>query len=233
MALITTTFQYAWGPFSYSIEQRDGALHTYAKALTYYSFFTLGGALALGLFAREVLFVFTTPVYHNVYPIVALLSYAPVAYGAYTLLSTGANLAKKTTVIAITTALAALTNFALNWLLIIRWGWGITGAAYATGISYLLATTLLYGAVQRVYPIPYESSKVLRALLLQIGLMMAVLLDAHMPYWSGLTLRLGALLAYPLLLWLFGCFDDREVRMITQALRHPYVVLRWIGGRPS
>jgi hypothetical protein len=26
-----------WGPFSYWVERREGALHTYAKALTYYT----------------------------------------------------------------------------------------------------------------------------------------------------------------------------------------------------
>lgn len=231
IALFTSTFQSAWGPFSYSIERREGSLRTYAKALSYYSFFTLGGALALGLFAREVLLVFTPPAFHRAYLAVAPLSYAPVAYGAYTLLSTGATLAKKTAPIATTTIVAGLANLALNLLLITWWGWGIVGAACATGLSFLLAALLVYRAAQRVYPIPYETGKVLRALAVQAALMAVLPAADGLAYWPGLALRVGALLVYPPLLWLAGCFDDWELRLIVQVLRRPQQLLAWVGGK--
>src|SRR5205085_6646163 len=120
---------------------------------------------------------------------------------------------------------------ALNLLLITWLGWGIIGAACATGSSFLLATALLYWSAQRVYPIPYETGKVLRALAIQFVLMAALPISAGLAYWPGLALRLGALLAYPPLLWLAGCLDDWETRLILRALRQPRRLLGWVGGR--
>ncbi|HWQ13423.1 MAG TPA: lipopolysaccharide biosynthesis protein [Roseiflexaceae bacterium] len=231
IALFTGAFQSAWGPFSYWIERREGSLRTYAKALTYYTLFTLGGALALGLFAREALMLVTPPAFHGAYLAVAPLSYAPVAYGAYTLLSTGATLSKQTATLAATMILAALANLALNLLLITWWGWGIIGAACATGGAFLLAAVLVYRAAQRVYPIPYETSKLLRALAIQLALMAALPISVGLPYWPGLALRLGALLAYLPLCWLAGCLDAWEVQLILRALRQPHRLLGWVAGR--
>lgn len=231
LALITTTFQTAWGPFSYSIAAREGALRTYAKALTYYTFITLGAGLALGIFAPEILAIFTRPLYVAAAPSVALLTYAIFANGCYYLAATGVNLAKKSAHIGWTTMVAAAVNTLLNILLIPRWG--ILGAATATGIGYLSSAVILYHVAQRVYPIPYEGRKLATIFCLQAALMTTGVLFDTGSVWANASLKSGLLLAYPLLLWLARCFDAWEVRLIAQALRQPRRLLGWVGGRPQ
>jgi hypothetical protein len=71
---------------------------------------------------------------------------------------------------------------------------------------------------------------VLRALTIQTVLMAALPISLALPYGPGLVLRAGTLLAYPLLCWLAGCFEEWETRSILQALREPRRVLRWFEG---
>ncbi|HSQ75774.1 MAG TPA: polysaccharide biosynthesis C-terminal domain-containing protein, partial [Bacteroidota bacterium] len=86
---------------------------------------------------------------------VILLSY--VFLGIYNNLIAGIYIEKKTTRLPLVTITAALVHVAANFLLIPPLG--LMGAAWATLLSYLLMAGMMYGIVQRVYPIRYESAR--------------------------------------------------------------------------
>jgi O-antigen/teichoic acid export membrane protein len=111
-------------------------------------------AVALGLFAREILFVLATPQFLTAYPYVGTLALGLVIHGAYSIVGIGVQLAQRTKYLAWTSGLAAVVNIGLNIVLIPRIG--IAGAALATVAAYALSTGLLYGLAQRAYVIPYR-----------------------------------------------------------------------------
>ena len=149
-------FQMAWGPFAFAISDERHARTTYSRTLSYYM--AAGGlaVLLLSLFAREALQVLTPPGYHRAAVAVAPLALAVLAYGAYTLVAIGVNLANRTSQVSITLAAAVVINLALNFLLIPRFG--MVGAAYATAAGWAASAGFLFVASQRAYWIPYDGT---------------------------------------------------------------------------
>ncbi len=159
LGLGIAALQLAWGPFALSLVREPEAKTTYAKVLTLFTIAAGAAALALGLFAPEIVALTSGKDFSPAARVVGILSLGLVGYGSYFIVSIGVNVVKKTAHISWTTAIAALINIGLNFLLIPHYG--MVGAAMATLISYIVSAWLLFFVGQRVYPIPFESKKVL------------------------------------------------------------------------
>lgn len=223
LSIVLVPFQQAWGPLALAIQHEPEAQHTYSKVLTYFTAVGLGCALALALFAREILSIFTTHEYAAAAPFVSLLVYAAAANGANVAVGVGAYIAKRTDIIAGATALAAAVNLGLNVLLIPRLG--VWGAAWATALGYAAATVALYIASQRIYPMPFELSKVLRALGIQAALLLVGTWIQTGITWLDLALKLPLLPVYILFLVLFRVLDPREVHALLRMFGRPRAAL--------
>ena len=158
MALATSSFQLAWGPFAFSIKDEPDARQTYARILTYYVAVAMGLALVLGSFGAEILYVLAARSYSSAGPVISLLVLVPVLIGAYYIFSVGVNLMAKTALISFTTGLAALVSVSLNALLIPRFG--IMGAGLSAVASNIVSAMALLVLAQRIYPIPFEKFRV-------------------------------------------------------------------------
>jgi O-antigen/teichoic acid export membrane protein len=218
VALAVSAFQLAWSPYSLSIARQEDARRTYAKILTYFTILFGGLALALALFAREVLSLLDRnhQGYTQGYFILGLLSFASVALGAYYIVSIGSNIAKRTSNIGWTTVIAAAVSITLNYLLIPSMGF--LGAGIATLAANLVSTILLYILSQRCYEVPYESGKVLLTLLLGLGLMAVGLTVGTGHWWLDALIKLGLLTAYAIALPLFGIITQREMSVVASGV---------------
>ncbi len=217
IALVVSAFQLAWSPYSLSIARHEDAKRTYAKVLTYYTALFGGLALAMALFAHEALSLLDRnhQGYVQGYTILGLLSYSTVALGGYYIVSIGSNIAKRTANIGWTTVVAAACNIGLNYALI---PWlGFLGAAIATFSANLLSAALLYVLSQRCYPVPYETGKVLRTLVLGLGLLVVGLQVNTSHWWLDALIKLGILAVYAVALPLLGIITEREMAVATQA----------------
>jgi O-antigen/teichoic acid export membrane protein len=208
LAVALIPFQNAWGPLALSIRAAPEAERMYVKVLTYATAGGLGLALAVALFAREILLVFTTPAYADAAPLVAPLAYVAVANAVGVAVGVGALLAKRTSVTGLAILLGAVLNLVLNVVLIPRFG--VWGAAWATAAGYALTPAVLYIGSQRVYPLPYEIGRVVLALGAQAALLAAGMWLAP-PGWPGFGMRVVLLLAYPVALLALRVVELREL----------------------
>src|SRR6516164_7098013 len=92
--------------------------------------------------------------FHSAYRVVPLIALAYVFQGLTYHFQTGILIEKKTFYMGIMGGMAALTNVALNFLLIPRYK-GM-GAAWATTVSFIVLALLAYSFSQRTYPVPYK-----------------------------------------------------------------------------
>ena len=212
-------FQLAWSPYSLSIAKEPDANRTYAKILTYYMIVFGSLAMTVGLFAREILTLIDRKGqgYAIGYPVVGLLTYGVIAGGAYFIVSTGSNIAKRTGSISWTTMVAAGVSIALNLLLIPFFG--IIGSAIASMCASLLTPILFYIVSQRYYPIPYEVAKVVGVSVLGISLMLlgeGIQLDS---WWLNGLAKLAIVMVYFVSIVVGGAVTSRELRVINAAVR--------------
>jgi O-antigen/teichoic acid export membrane protein len=166
MMLVVSMYDYAWRPFYFSMAKEANAKEIFARVLTYLVLFMsaiflvltffIGDIAKLSIFGRHII----GPSYWsglNIVPIV-LLGY--VFLGISTNLSAGIYIEKKTRYTPFVTGVGAVVNVAANFFLIPPFG--MLGAAWATLIAYLIMALTMYFVVQRIYPVKYEFSRLLK-----------------------------------------------------------------------
>jgi len=163
-----SAFQLAWGPFAYSHEHDPNAKGLFARVFTLYAASASGIALALGLFAHELLSVLVPASYEGAATPGALLVFGVVAFGGYTVAGLGSNLAKQPRNQSIAAVVAAVVTVALALALVVPYK--LVGVAVATLAGFLSSTILLYVLSQRAYPIPYRGLRALFLFALALGL---------------------------------------------------------------
>jgi O-antigen/teichoic acid export membrane protein len=109
MLLGISAFQLAWGPFAYAHAREAGAGRTFSRVLTLYAAGAAFLALALGLFAPEALRILVPEAYRGAAVPGAILAFGVVAFGGYSIVGMGANLAYRTDLQAWCSASAAFT----------------------------------------------------------------------------------------------------------------------------
>lgn len=221
VALLTSAFLIAWGPFAFSLQNQANANEIVAKTLTY--FLTLGGVLTVtvGIFTRELLIIFTTPPYYAGHVAGGLMIFQLLADASYYIVSLGLLLSKQTKVLAYSTPIVATTNLLLNWLLTPRFGF--VGAAVTGFLSYAFSATLVYHLAQRRHPIPYESFKVLRLIAWTLACWIAGISLTMDSIWVAVGLKLLVIAGFLIGLFALRIMDGREVNLLIHRLRRRYL----------
>lgn len=154
IAILTTAFQKAWGPFAYSIIKTKDSLKTYSEVLNLYGLFGCALATIIAVFAPYILFILATPKYYDAASCVSFLVFSYILIGSTYIVATGSGIAKNSKPIAISIFIGACLNILLNFILIPRLG--KDGAAIATLFSYVGVLIYRYIMAQRDYYIPYK-----------------------------------------------------------------------------
>ncbi len=162
MSLLMGGFRNAWQPFAFSIMGYKGAEKVYGRMLTWFTV-AAGSVVCCGsLFAPEMLLIINAYTHKNwseAAPAIGPLALGALFHAMYFVVQTGVHIARRTSLIALTMVIGAITSLALNFALIAPFG--ILGAALANAAGHLAALIGLYALAQRVLPIPYQRNKLI------------------------------------------------------------------------
>ena len=154
VAMFVGAFQMAWGPFAFSIMNKPEAKSVYSAVLTLYSIVALTAALTVALFAKEILFLFTTPKYYPAYLVSGILAFNAIIYGYAYIGGIGSSVAKKTSPIAFGIMIGSVICILLYFILIPILG--KEGAALSTLTGYLVIPVYVFYRSQQLWHIPYR-----------------------------------------------------------------------------
>ena len=137
MELIVSAFNKAWVPFLFSTAKKNkDAPQIFSKLSTYYMMVILFVGLAISLFSREIIQILATPKFYEASKVVPVIVLSFIFIGMYLMVTNQIFYEKKTAYLTFISAIGAVTNIILNFLLIPKYG--IMGAAYATLLSLSL-----------------------------------------------------------------------------------------------
>jgi O-antigen/teichoic acid export membrane protein len=210
-------FVTAFSPFILAAhsEDPDREKQIRARVLIYLTAGLVLMALALGLFAREIVEIMA-PQFDDAYRATGLVAAGLVAFGLSTVLMTGLAITRRTGHVAVAATVAAAVNIGLNFLLIPPWG--MIGAAAASLIAYAVLTTLYHLQAQRVYRTPYDLRTVLAVCALGGALLPLGVVDFH-HLGLALVLKSAALAVFVLALVRLGVVRRAELGEVARALR--------------
>ncbi len=225
MMIIVTMFDYAWKPFFLSHYKDDDSNQMFGRVFTY---FTLFSAFAFLTFTFFMPYLVQIPLpggrelipqkYWGGMGIIPIILGGYYFNGAITNFAAAFHITKKTKFITITMWLAAAFNIGLNVLLmpII----GIWGAAWATFAAYFMGAVTAYFLSKRIYTIRYEWGRIGIMTLILLGIYFSTIeVTSGMGALSMFLIRLGALVLFGLLLYVFKFFTPAEIKQITKMLR--------------
>lgn len=216
MMLLVTAFDYAWKPFYLSNFTEEGAKKLYARVFTYFTMIASVVFLLISFYLDFIVRIpfiggdFINPVYWPVLGIVPLILAGYYFNGVYYNFAAGFNITKQTKYLPVAIGIGALVNIGMNfWLIPI---YGFWGAAWATLIAYAVAAIVLYLLLIKVYPVRYEWRRIIILILTTLGVYLGgkYLSDGH-NLTMVFVIRTGALIAFAILLKVFGFFTKSEI----------------------
>ncbi|MCX6030222.1 MAG: oligosaccharide flippase family protein [Chloroflexi bacterium] len=220
-------FLNAWTPLALAMQREPNAEHRYASMSRYLAGIALAAALALGLFAPEILLVVARPAYLPATPYVGFLAYVHVFSVFTTMLDISAMADKQFRAISVTMVAGAVTNIILNFIFIPRYG--VWGATVATVIGYAVPAIWLYVVLRHRAPLPYPVGKLIAAWFVQFGLLMLNLFLPPLHWTFAIAIKLLLMLLLMLSFVAIGIVTPFEVR-------HGWLALRRLASarlRPS
>ncbi|MBN1186578.1 MAG: oligosaccharide flippase family protein [Bacteroidales bacterium] len=207
--LVFQPFTKGYGPFRFSIMQREDAKEIYAKVTTYFLFIILWACLGVTAFAREIIQIMADSAYWPAYQVIPILLISVIGQGLYYMFQIGVYINKNTRILSYVFAVSTLVNLICLWVFVPRYG--IFGAALSLSFTHILISVLGYYCSNQVYPILYEWSRLIKNTVVFVILAIITYLFYNTnPYWSVL-MKLPILLSYPLILWVIGFFSRQEL----------------------
>lgn len=211
MSIVASSINFAWVPFfmSTATEQGEDANPRFAALTVYYMSALLFVGLAISLYAIDILRIMTTPDYYGAAAIVPIIVGTYIFDGLYYQWVVKIFYAKKTGYLSIVTFTAAVLNVVLNFILIPVIG--MFGAAFAMLISFAYTFILVFIIANRLYPISYDYSKMIRISLAFLVLFIVGLILPSYDLILDLVMKSGILLVYVGVLVALGVFSRDEI----------------------
>lgn len=215
--LIASSVNSAILPFIYQTardEHEDSTKRVFADLSSWTSALLAFLGLLTILFSREAILLLTVPAYLEAEPVVALIVWASIFQALAQVPTRAIYLAKKTAHLPLVFTVPAMINVGLNFVLIPRYG--LMGAAWATLLAYPVLFGLTLWVAQRVYPIPYDYGRMVKPLILTLGLSLFKDAIPSEPLVSAICLKGLLLGAFPVGLIIFGFVTAGERRLLRQ-----------------
>jgi O-antigen/teichoic acid export membrane protein len=216
----------AWWPFLYAhYQDADGPLML-GRAVTLFALAAVAVALTIAVSAPLVIPLIAGEQYYDAWRYVPPLCVAGVFYGLQHVADAGILIGKKTSHKPFIFGAAAVVSVVGNALLVPRLG--INGAALTAIGAYGVLLYLTHSYAVRYYRMTLERG---RLALIVCGAVLAYLLSLVPGYLGpqgrlGMLLSLGAIPAFPLILWVAGFFTPEERRMLSGFARLPWAIRR-------
>jgi len=211
-------FQLAWPPLAYSIRDDGEARRAYAAIVTWFVAGCAFVVTGMWLFSRWIARILAAPQFFDSYEAIGLIATGVTLYALYMVLLVILGRTGRTELNFPATIAALVANVALNIALVPSLG--IVGAGLALVASYVVVVGLMYVFTQRLFPVPYEWTRLARVVLTAAALVLLGELLLPTSGAGGLALRIVFWLLYPALLLLSGFFTPEERGWLSR-LRHP------------
>ncbi len=225
--ILVRGFQLAWPPLAYSIRDDDEARRAYAAVVTWLLAVCAFVVIGLWLLARWLARALAAPEFFESYEAVGLITAATAFYSLYMVQLVILGRTGRTEFNFPATIAALVVNVALNLILVPPLG--IVGAGIALVASYLVVVALMYGFTQRLFPVPYEWTRLARVVLVSTALVGLGELLLPTEGFDGLLSRAVLWLTYPFVLLVSGFFTAEERGWLSH-LRHPKELLARMGA---
>ncbi len=207
--MLVLSFNAAWAPFMFSLCKKEKEPEKLiSRMTTYYFIVVISMALLISVFAEEAVSVMAAESYKSSYIVTPVVAFSYVFYGAYLMLTTQLFYKKNTKVLPVLTAIAAIVNIALNFTLIPLMG--ISGAALASLISYIVYAVITYYFSSKVFPIEYEFRRLGIIFISALG---CYALSTLIRYGIFLNIIIKSIIvaAFPVLLYSLKFFSIQEI----------------------
>jgi O-antigen/teichoic acid export membrane protein len=133
-SMVFIPFASIWGVVVYEIAKQADAKHVYERIFQYYAYALMLFLLGISLFVRPMLALFLPSEYQAAAPLIPIICLAFVFFSIHEHFKVPALLAKKTVSMLIPFAAGAITNVALNLLVLPKYG--AAGAAWVSVATY-------------------------------------------------------------------------------------------------
>jgi O-antigen/teichoic acid export membrane protein len=226
-------FQLAWPPLAYSIRDDDEARRAYAAVVTYFVAGCAFVVTGMWLLSRWIARALAAPKFFDSYEAVGLIATGVTLYALYMVLVVILGRTGRTEFNFPAAIAALVANVVLNLLLVPSMG--IVGAGLALVASYVVVVALMYVFTQRLFPVPYEWSRLARVVLVSAALVAIGELALPTEGFAGLLGRCAVWSLFPIALLGSGFFSAEERRWLA-LLRHPRRLLerlREASRRPA
>jgi O-antigen/teichoic acid export membrane protein len=185
----------------------------YSKVLLYSSYVLMFAIVVISAYSFEAIKVLAdAKAYWGAVTVIPLLSLSIFFVNMKEVTVYGLHIAKKTSIIGIIVIFSAVISLALNLLLIPKWD--IMGAAFATLLTQLLYWLACYYFSQKVFPVPYETRKILLIVLTGLILSFVCQIFNRMEILPRLFLKTITVLSYPAILYLIRFYEPVELDAI-------------------
>jgi O-antigen/teichoic acid export membrane protein len=213
LKLFLSAFESAWTPFFLGTMREPDAKRIYSLASTYIIMTLVLLVAGLSAVADDVVRLATQEPFHEAAIVTPWIALGVLFQGIYLVGSIGLIITKRTTRYPLATGFAAIVSLTANLVLIPRYG--MLGAAWSNAIAYATLAAVTVGFSWRLYPIPYEWSRLLRIAAAAIAAYAAAGRIPQMQPFPGLLLR-GAVtvLVYAAILFVTRFFRAGELRVL-------------------
>jgi len=216
ISMLFAGFHVAWTPITWSTFRDPNAKSFYSQMLDYSFSLAIVVIVAISLFSREILTVFTTEAYLGAYQVVPWLAFSMLFNQVFAWFVPGLGIAKKTVHHIWRVGVAVAVNIGLNFLLVPIYG--IVGAAVATLISAAIAYILRLILSQMYYPIHFNFVNYLKVSSIAVGTLLLwhnFLLDIS---WQNILIKIFLVLLVIASLYFFHLIGKSEVVYMKSAL---------------
>jgi len=207
--LVLGPFLILWEPKSFQIAQRQDASLRYGVIFSYLLAMLVFVAVALTGVSREIVRLMTEQKYWTCEQVVPVVAWSYVFFSLDTVVRMGLLVHHKTktltAIVFITFSVNVLGNIILIPML------GMLGAAWATLVAFALLLLLDSSVALRYLPIHFQWRRI-AAVASAAALLLCVMRAANgLDMWTAVLAKGSALVAYPLLLGLFGFFAPGRI----------------------
>jgi O-antigen/teichoic acid export membrane protein len=157
ITLVLFGFMSALTPLVFENYAKNSTPHELGRALRFFLSAILPVVILMGIYSRELLWLFAAGEYYDAAPVIPILAISMLFANAY-IFAPGLFLARKTRFVAGINIATASLNAILNLALIPRFG--IVGSALATTTAAVCAFGMYLFFSQRLYPVPHNWNRI-------------------------------------------------------------------------
>ncbi|MCX6232795.1 MAG: polysaccharide biosynthesis C-terminal domain-containing protein [Bacteroidetes bacterium] len=208
--LVIASAQMAIFPMMFKKMNDPDAKRFYSKMKTYFTFGIMFFVLFLNFYGMEIIKVLAKKQeYWDSFKIIPFISLGIIFAMLRDLNTIPLQIVKKSALISKIVIVAAVFSFSINWLIIPKYG--SMGAATSFIISQLFYFLLMYYYAQKHYRINYEVYKIIKMIVIAIGLFLLSLLLAKTHLFIRLSVKFLMILSFPVLLYYWNFFEEIEI----------------------